>query len=330
MARSHSRSGRGRSGLIAILLALAVLATSLALFGWYGNGLPSAPLNVQISEGSTLTGAARTLDKAGAIRSARGFLLLAKLFGSKAPIKAGEYEIPKDASASSILKLLQSGATLQRLVAIPEGMPSILVHEKLMAEPLLIGPVPVPAEGSVLPDSYSFERGERRAEVLKRMQDAMARTVDELWKGRKPGIAVRSKREAVTLASIVEKETGVPAERRTVAAVYANRLRTGMMLQADPTTIYPITKGKPLGRRIRQSELKAVNGYNTYAKAGLPVGPIANPGRASIAAVLDPGGSRALYFVADGKGGHVFADTLDQHNANVRKWYAIRRSRGEM
>jgi UPF0755 protein len=162
------------------------------------------------------------------------------------------------------------------------------------------------------------------------MQAAMTETIDELWKQRKPTAVVRSKADAITLASIVEKETGVPAERRTVAAVYSNRLRTGMMLQADPTTIYPITRGKPLGRRILQSELNAVNGYNTYAKAGLPVGPIANPGRDSIAAVLDPAPSRALYFVADGKGGHVFADTLDQHNANVRKWYAIRRARGEM
>jgi UPF0755 protein len=306
------------------------LGAGLAVYGWYGNGPAAKPLEVQIAEDSTLTAAARTLEKAGAIRSTESFLTLAKLFGSKDPIKAGEYAVPEAASASDILMLLQSGKTLQRFVAIPEGMPSILVHEKLMAEPLLTGTVAIPAEGSVLPDSYSFERGERRTAVLKRMQAAMKRTVDQLWKQRKPTAAVRSKQEAVTLASIVEKETGVPAERRTVAAVYSNRLRVGMMLQADPTTIYPITRGKPLGRRILQSELKAVNGYNTYAKAGLPVGPIANPGRASIAAVLDPAPSRALYFVADGKGGHVFADTLDQHNANVRKWYAIRRARGEM
>ncbi len=311
-------------------MTIAVAGAGLALYGWYGNGPAAKPVDVRIAEGSTLTAAARTLDEAGSIRSAESFLILARLFGSKAPIKAGEYAVPAGASAAEILKLLQSGRTLQRFVAIPEGMPSILVHEKLMSEPLLTGKVAIPVEGSLLPDSYSFERGERRTAVLKRMQEAMTKAVDELWKKRKPGIAVRSKAEAVTLASIVEKETGIPQERRTVAAVYSNRLKTGMMLQADPTTIYPITRGKPLGRRIRQSELKAVNGYNTYAKAGLPVGPIANPGRASIAAVLDPAPSQALYFVADGKGGHVFADTLDQHNANVRKWYAIRRARGEM
>ena len=332
MARSPSRIGRGRSGrsLLTLITSIALLVVGLVFYGWYGNGPAATPTEVQVAQGSSLTSAASVLEEAGAIRSAEAFLALAKLFGSKEPIRAGEYEVPKGASASEILELLQSGRTLQRFVTIPEGMPSILVHEKLMAEPLLVGAVPVPAEGSVLPDSYSFERGERRAAVLRRMQSAMTKTVDELWKARKPGLAVGSKKEAVTLASIVEKETGVPAERRTVAAVYSNRLKMGMRLQADPTTIYPITKGKPLGRRILQSELNAVNGYNTYAKAGLPIGPIANPGRASIAAVLDPAPSRALYFVADGKGGHVFADTLDQHNANVRKWYAIRRARGEM
>ena len=136
--------------------------------------------------------------------------------------------------------------------------------------------------------------------------------------------------EALILASIVEKETGKPEERRMVAGVYSNRLKRGMPLQADPTVIYPVTKGKPLGRRILRSELQAKNGYNTYAMAGLPEGPIANPGRASIDAVLNPETTNALYFVADGTGGHIFADTLEQHNANVQKWYALRRARGEM
>jgi UPF0755 protein len=182
----------------------------------------------------------------------------------------------------------------------------------------------------VLPDSYAYQRGDTRAAVVARMQKAMRDYLATAWAKRKPGIAVTTPEQAIILASIVEKETGKPAERRTVAAVYGNRLRIGMPLQADPTVIYPITKGRPLGRRIRVSELRAKNGYNTYASAGLPAGPIANPGRASIDAVLDPAPSRALYFVADGTGGHVFADTLPQHNANVQKWYAIRRSRGEM
>jgi UPF0755 protein len=166
--------------------------------------------------------------------------------------------------------------------------------------------------------------------LVQRMQRAMTDYLATAWTKRKPGIAVTTPRDALILASIVEKETGKEAERRTVAAVYSNRLKRGMPLQADPTVIYPVTKGRPLGRRILRSELQADNGYNTYAKTGLPIGPIANPGRASIDAVLDPAQSSALYFVADGTGGHVFADTLEQHNANVQKWYALRKARGEM
>ena len=218
-------------------------------------------------------------------------------------IRAGEYEVPKRASARAIIDLLRSGKTMQRLVTVPEGMPSILVREKLMAIPALTGTVPAPREGSVLPDSYAYQQGESRAAVLKRMTAAMDKTLAQLWAKRKPASVVTTPEQAVT--------------RRMVAGVYSNRLRIGMPLQADPTVIYPITKGKPLGRRILQSELRADNGYNTYAKPGLPLGPIANPGRASIDAVLDPAPTKALYFVADGKGGHVFADTLAAHNANV-------------
>lgn len=320
-----------KAGCLGLVVAIAVgLAALYVLRTWGGPGPAEQNMTVVIKDGSSLTGAARTLEQAGAIRSADLFLTFAKLLGDDAPIQSGEYRIPKGMSASDVLRMLQGGKTLQRLVTVPEGMPSILVHEKLMAEKLLTGTVQVPAEGSVLPDSYSFERGEPRAAVLKRMQDAMTRKLAELWGARKPTSAVSSPREAIILASIVEKETGVPSERRMVASVYSNRLRTGMKLQADPTVIYPVTKGKPLGRRILRSELNAQNGYNTYAMAGLPAGPIANPGAELIAAVLDPEQSRALYFVADGSGGHVFAETLAQHNANVQKWYALRRAKGEM
>ncbi|MFD1612581.1 endolytic transglycosylase MltG [Sphingomonas tabacisoli] len=315
-----------------ILLALAVLliAGGVAFYAWNGAGPAPKATSIVVPEGGTLTTAARELEKAGAVGSARRFLALAKVFGGEGVIRAGEYEVPAHASARTILDLLQSGKTMQRFVTVPEGTPSIIVYEKLAANPLLTGPVDVPAEGSVLPDSYSYSRGEPRAAVLKRMTAAMDKELAALWAARKPTTVATSPAEAITLASIVEKETGVPAERRTVAGVYSNRLRAGMPLQADPTVIYPVTRGKPLGRRILQSELHANNGYNTYAKPGLPVGPIANPGKASIAAVLDPAATKALYFVADGKGGHVFADTLAEHNANVAKWYAIRRARGEM
>ncbi|HEV2747793.1 MAG TPA: endolytic transglycosylase MltG [Allosphingosinicella sp.] len=313
-----------------LLAALLLVAGAMFLRGWTGPGPTAKPTPVVIERGSSLARAAATLEQAGVLASADRFLLQARILGGDAPIRAGEYAVPAKASPAAILELLQSGKTLQRFVVIPEGLPSILVHERLMRAPALTGAVPVPEEGSVLPDSYSYQRGESRSAVLKRMQQAMTKALDTLWARRKPHSAVASKRDAIILASVVEKETGKPSERRMVAGVYSNRLKQGMKLDADPTVIYPITKGKPLGRRILRSELNADNGYNTYARAGLPAGPIANPGRESIAAVLDPAPTRALYFVADGTGGHVFADSLAEHNANVRKWYALRRQRGEM
>jgi len=319
--------------LVALVLIVALIGASAVLWvsrDWWGDGPLQSDISITIARGDTLASAARSLEKAGAIRSTTNFLRNARRFGSDEPIRAGEFEIAAHASGSAILAILQRGKPVQHLVTIPEGMPSVLVYERLMAEPELTGDIAVPAEGSVLPDSYSYETGEPRAAVLARMQTAMRTALDESWAARKPSTVVKDKREALILASIVEKETGVAAERPMVASVYSNRIRKGMKLQADPTVIYPITKGKPLGRRIRRSELDAVNGYNTYASAGLPDGPIANPGRAAIEAVLDPVKSQALYFVANGKGGHVFANTLAEHNANVQRFYALRRARGEM
>ncbi|MDV3456254.1 endolytic transglycosylase MltG [Sphingomonas sp. HF-S4] len=326
------RRPRRRAGGCAILVVLLLVVA--AGFGvlqlWAGSGPSRANMTVLVPQGASLSQAAAELEKAGAIRSAGQFVLLSRLLGGGKSIKAGEYRVPAGLSQSDLLKMLQGGQTLQRFVRVPEGTPSIVVYETLMKAPQLDGPVSVPAEGSVLPDSYAYNRGDTRQAVLDRMQKAMDAYLAKAWERRKPGIAVQTPQEALTLAAIVEKETSKPEERRTVAAVYSNRLRTGMMLQADPTIIYPITKGKPLGRRILQSELRAKNAYNTYAMTGLPAGPIANPGKESIDAVLDPAQSSALYFVADGTGGHVFADTLEQHNANVQKWYALRRARGEM
>jgi UPF0755 protein len=217
-----------------------------------------------------------------------------------------------------------------RLITVTEGMPPIVVQEKLAASTYLSGPTPAIPEGSVLPDSYGFERGDTRAGLAKEMAAAMDKAVAQLWSKRSGDCPVATPEQAVILASIVEKETGKASERPLIAGVYCNRLKIGMKLDADPTVIYPVTKGKPLGRRILKSELAADNGYNTYKKAGLPAGPIANPGKASIEAVLHPAATKALYFVADGSGGHVFADTLAEQNANVAKWYAIRRQRGQM
>ncbi|WP_287978540.1 endolytic transglycosylase MltG [Sphingomonas sp.] len=329
MARKKRGGGRfGCLGLVAALLL--VLGGVWLVHSWGGRGPLEKNVTVSIAPGTSLNKAAEQLEQAGAISSASRFTLLAKVFGGGAGIKAGEYRIPAHLSQSDILKLLQGGKTLQRFITIPEGWPSIMAQERLMAMSELTGKIEVPAEGSLLPDSYSFERGDSRAAIVARMQRAMSLYLDQAWAKRSPTTVAKTPREALILASIVEKETGKPSERRMVAAVYSNRLKRGMPLQADPTVIYPVTKGKPLGRRILRSELEANNGYNTYAMTGLPKGPIANPGRASIDAVLNPAESQALYFVADGTGGHVFADTLEQHNANVQKWYAIRRARGEM
>ena len=318
-----------------VLAVIVVALVALAAFGWVRSGWTGAgpltsDMSVVVPKGATLAEAADVLADKGVIASADGFLLRAKLFGGTTAIKAGEFSFPAGASAADALEILQEGRAVQRLVTVPEGMPSVLVQDIVAKAPGLTGKAPLPAEGSVLPDSYSYERGETRAAVVERMQAAMRNTLAELWPRRSPRTVVRSPGEAVTLASIVEKETGVAAERRMVAGVYSNRLRTGMRLQADPTVIYPVTRGRPLGRRILRSELQAVNGYNTYASAGLPVGPIANPGRASIEAVLNPAETTALYFVAKGNGGHVFANTLAEHNVNVEKWFKLRRERGEM
>ena len=318
--------------LLLIGAAGAVLAALVALYLlWWAPGPKPGPHTVMVEEGSTLTSVARQLEKQGAIPgTARSFSLIGRVLGGGDPVQAGEFEIPRGMSGAAVLDLLQHGRPVQRLITVTEGMPSVIVAEKLAANAYLTGPVPPIPEGSVLPDSYGYKRGETRAAVVGRMQAAMTRTLDQLWPKRTNACPVSTRDEAVILASIVEKETGKPAERPTIAGVYCNRLKIGMKLDADPTVIYPITKGKPLGRRIRRSELMDDNGYNTYRRPGLPPGPIANPGRESIAAVLRPAPTKAIYFVADGTGGHVFAETFAEHQANVAKWYALRRQRGEM
>ena len=318
--------------LLAVAAAVVLLAALATVYlFWWAAGPKPGPHDIIVKEGTTLRSAARQLEKEGAIPgSARTYYVMARLFGSSDPIQAGEFQIPKGMSGSAVLELLQHGKPLLRLVTVTEGMPSIIVEEKLTASPYLKGPTPDIAEGSVLPDSYGFERGDTRGSLVKQMQQAMTKTVAQLWPKRSLDCPVATPEQAVILASIVEKETGKPSERPMVAGVYCNRLRIGMKLDADPTVIYPVTKGKPLGRRILRSELNADNGYNTYKRAGLPEGPIANPGKASIEAVLHPAQTKALYFVADGTGGHVFADTLAEQNANVAKWYALRRQRGQM
>jgi UPF0755 protein len=307
--------------LIVALLALLLVACS--------GGAPR-DADFVIPEGASMRRAASIMEEAGAVADADAFVRHARLFGSSDPIKPGEYAVDRGDSLGDVLALIQSGRTRQRFVTIPEGMPSIMVYDRLMANRQLTGSIAVPEEGSVLPDTYAFRRGESRQAVLQRMQAAMDRAFAEAWAQRSARAFPQNRVQALALASIIEKETAKASERRTVAGVYTNRLRQGIRLQADPTIIYPITRGKALGRRIRRSEIDAVNGYNTYTRVGLPVGPIANPSKASLMAALNPATTDYLYFVADGTGGHIFANTLAEHNANVERWFAIRRQRGEM
>jgi UPF0755 protein len=322
------------SRMLKIAMVLVALFVALVggnfVYGWHAAGPSAREVTVVVKPGSGIRLVAAQLQKGGVIKSADAFVNRARIFGATSTIKAGEFLIPAAASNADILSILTGGKTVQRMVTIPEGMPSIMVYERLMANDMLKGDIPVPAEGSILPNSYAFEKGESRAAVVLRMQAAMTQAMAELWPKKSAESVVKTQAEALTLASIVEKETSKKSELKTVAGVYSNRLKTGMMLQADPTIIYPMTKGKPLGRRIRQSEISAVNDYNTYSMLGLPKGPIANPSRLAIEAVLNPEKTEYLYFVADGKGGHVFAKTNKEHSLNVEKWYAIRRERGEM
>ncbi|MBL8772744.1 MAG: endolytic transglycosylase MltG, partial [Phenylobacterium sp.] len=243
-------------------------------------------------------------------------------------LKAGEYEVKSGASMASLLADIRAGRVVRRRITIPEGWTSGMAAEAVNAYPALTGRADEPPEGALMPDTYDVRRGEDRAEVIARMRAARDKALAELWAARAPDLPLRTPDEAVILASIVEKETGVAAERPRVAAVFVNRLRMGMPLQSDPTIIYGLTRGRPLGRGIRASELAGDTGYNTYRFIGLPPTPIANPGREALAAVLNPPKTDELFFVADGTGGHAFAKTYAEHQRNVARWREIERARG--
>ena len=247
------------------------------------------------------------------------------LTGSDRKLRAGEYEVPSGASLRSVISLLVDGRVVRHYVTLPEGWSSAQAFDILMAEDILTGEIEIPEEGTLWPDTYEVTRGESRASVIARMQRAHDRNLAELWAQRRPNTVVSSPEEAVILASIVEKETAVAEERPMVASVFSNRIRLGMRLESDPTIIYGITRGRPLGRGIRRSELDRRTEWNTYQIDGLPPTPIANPGREAIAAVLNPPRSDALFFVADGTGGHAFASTYAEHQQNVARWRAIER-----
>ncbi len=328
-------SGR-RSGLVAGLLAasatLSLFVIAALAWGWsvyYAPG-PSAAVGdatiVTLPSGSGVSTIAARLKSAGVIKSTDMFKAAATLTGADRRLRAGEYQVPTRSSLRAVLRLLTDGRVVRHFVTIPEGWSSAQAVDILMQEPVLTGAVEAtPEEGSLWPETYEVARGETRAAVIARMQRAQTDNLARMWAARAPGIVVRTPEEAVTLASIVEKETGLAAERPRVAAVFSNRLRQGMRLESDPTIVYGITRGRPLGRGIRQSELQRDTGYNTYLIDGLPPTPIANPGKQALAAVLNPPRSDELFFVADGTGGHVFARTYEEHLFNVARWREIER-----
>ena len=281
-----------------------------------------------VDRGMSTPEIARGLRQAGVISDDKVFLAMAYVTGSHARMRAGEYSIPERASMAQVMNLIVSGKELVYKVTVPEGWTTAQVIERVSAHENLEGEISnVPAEGAILPETYVFRRGMTRDRLIAQMEAARQELFDELWKKRDPHLPFDTKEEALILASIVEKETAIPAERPLIAAVFINRLRKNMRLQSDPTIIYGITGGKTrFERQILKSDILAKTPYNTYRISGLPPTPIANPGKESIAAVLNPADSKALYFVADGSGGHVFAETLAEHRKNVRKWRAVERS----
>ncbi|HSV28280.1 MAG TPA: endolytic transglycosylase MltG [Candidatus Omnitrophota bacterium] len=316
------------------VLALIVLA-ALAVAGaaWEGHRRFTAPGplaasgTVFIPKGSGTQAIARLLQQGGVIRDPLVFVAATKL--KKANLKAGEYEFAAGVSAEGVMRQMVEGRTLVHKLTVAEGLTVRQVLTLVNGADYLEGDVArLPREGWLLPETWHLSRADDRAEVMARMEKSMRQLLDQLWAGRDPGLPLKSKEEALVLASIVERETGVKAERPRVAAVFLNRLRLGMPLQSDPTVIYGLSDGMGvLDRPLTRADLQTAHPWNTYVNPGLPPTAIANPGRASLEAVLHPADSDDLYFVADGTGGHVFARTLDQHNANVAAWRKIERQR---
>ncbi len=313
--------------VLVILGVIAAGALEWANAAWDVPGPPAAAQTViLVAPGSRTHAVAQMLEQKGVMKYGLIFEFDLRLRGLAGKIKAGEYAIPSQASMAAIAKILVEGKSIQHKLTAAEGLTSEMIWKLVEADPVLVSDAgPVPVEGSLLPETYLFTRGETRNGLLSKMAQAQKALLDQLWPARAGGLPFQSLRDAVILASIVEKETALPEERRHIASVFVNRLKIGMRLQTDPTVIYGLTRGYPLGRGIRQSELDAATPYNTYVIAGLPPGPICNPGKDSLAAVLNPEQSDDLFFVATGHGGHVFAATISQQASNVAAYRAFER-----
>lgn len=336
-ADEHKRKQRGgavKSFLFFIggLALLAGLALGAGGYLGYRQAVKAGPSMkdtvVLLPPGSAVSTIAHQLEDAGAIEHPEIFIAAVRLRGVQSDIKAGEYLIPARSSVMQIIEQLREGKSILHYFTAPEGRTTAQIIRLLNESEVLEGDITIePGEGELLPETFAFTRGETRDNLVRRMMKDQDALIDSLWEDRALELPFTTQAEAIILASIVEKETGVPEERPRIAAVFVNRLKKGMRLESDPTIIYGLTKGEPLGRGLRMSELRGQTPYNTYVIRGLPPTPIANPGEASIAAVLNPADTDDLFFVADGSGGHAFAVTLREHNANVAKWRKVERDR---
>jgi UPF0755 protein len=317
---------------VVVFVALAAAgAVYYAMHEYEKPGPLEANKNFIVRSGAGISEIASNLERNEIITDSRVFRFVSEAYLSNDTLKAGEYEIKAHASMQEIMELLKSGKSILYSVSLPEGLTVKQMFHRLADDPVLVGDLPaeLPPEGSLKPDTYKFTRGTDRNEIVKQMTAAQKALVQQIWEKRDPDLPVSTIEEFVTLASIVEKETGRADERPRVASVFINRLEKGMRLQSDPTIIYGIFggDGKPADRAILRSDLDKQTPYNTYLIKGLPPTPIANPGRAALEAVANPSRTPELYFVADGTGGHVFAETLDEHNANVRRWRKLEAER---
>ncbi|API52362.1 4-amino-4-deoxychorismate lyase [Rhizobium leguminosarum] len=337
----RSKKARGQVVLfLNFIMTMAVLVCVVAVIGFYyatstyrNPGPLQTNTNFIVRNGAGLTEIASNLERNAIISDARIFrYLTATHLSAGESLKAGEYEIKARASMRDIMELLKSGKSILYSVSFPEGLTVRQMFDRMLQDTVLEGDLPaaLPTEGSLRPDTYKFSRGTKRSEIIEQMAAAQQKLIDQIWDKRDSSLPLRSKEEFVTLASIVEKETGVPDERAHVASVFLNRLGKGMRLQSDPTIIYGLFggEGKPADRPIYQSDLKRDTPYNTYVIKGLPPTPIANPGKDALEAVANPWKTQDLYFVADGSGGHVFSATLEEHNANVKRWRKLEADKG--
>ncbi len=283
-----------------------------------------------LPRGAGMRDIARRLQDGGVVRDSRLFEAGSRALGLARRFQAGEYRFPPGGSMHAVALQIVAGRTVKRRLTVPEGLRSYEVVALVRQAEGLVGEIArVPANGSLLPETYQYAFGDSRQGMLDRMRKAMGEAVSSAWAGRQPDLPLLTPRDAVILASIVEKETGLAEERPHIAGVFVNRLRKRMPLQSDPTVAFALSPDAPLGRALLRDDLKFESPFNTYTNRGLPPAPIANPGRAALEAVLQPLATKDLYFVADGTGGHAFAETYQAHRANVRKWRAVQKGQRE-